>query len=131
MTEPLTPEDDRTDRRRRYRTGLAAETTAAVWLRAKGYRVLGRRVRTSAGEIDLVVTRGRRISFIEVKARRSPEAAEAALPARQRQRVKRASAIWLQQHPRYQDREITFDVVFVFPIFAFPWRMPRHLVNAL
>ena len=114
------------DRRRRYRTGRTAERIAALWLTAKGYRMLGRRVRTPYGEIDLVAVRGRRVSFVEVKARRTREAAEAALPRRQRERVKRAAGAWLQRHAAYQGHEVTFDVVFVLP-----WSFPRHFVNAL
>lgn len=126
MTDEPLAQAATAERRRRYRAGLTAETIAALWLIAKGHRIIERRARTPFGEIDLVVVRGARVSFVEVKARRTAEAAEAALPARQRERVKRASTIWLQRHPRYQSHEITFDVVFVLP-----WRPPRHLVNAL
>jgi putative endonuclease len=43
----------------------------AAWLlRARGYRVLGHRVRTPAGEVDLVCRRGRTLVVVEVKRRR-------------------------------------------------------------
>jgi putative endonuclease len=51
-----------------FRTGLSAESRAAAWLIAKGYRILAKRFRTPYGEIDLVARR-RLIAFIEVKAR--------------------------------------------------------------
>jgi hypothetical protein len=35
------------------RFGRRAEWTAALWLRLKGYKVIGRRIRTRYGEIDL------------------------------------------------------------------------------
>ena len=45
------------DRRRREGWGRKAESLAAFALRLKGYRVLARRLRTPAGEIDLIVRR--------------------------------------------------------------------------
>src|SRR3546814_11452262 len=42
---------------------------AAWWLRLKGYRILGQRVRCARGEIDLVARRGRTVAFVEVKWR--------------------------------------------------------------
>jgi len=60
------------DRRRREGWGRKAESLAAFALRLKGYRVLARRLRTPAGEIDLIVRRGATIAFVEVKARADP-----------------------------------------------------------
>jgi hypothetical protein len=57
------------DRRRREGWGRKAESLAAFALRLKGYRVLAGRLRTPAGEIDLIVRRGATIAFVEVKAR--------------------------------------------------------------
>ena len=59
-----------------FQTGLSAETRAAAFLIAKGYRILARRFRTPYGEIDIVAKRRNLIAFIEVKARGnlSPEA---------------------------------------------------------
>src|SRR6202790_3868117 len=37
-----------------FRTGLSAESRAAAYLMAKGYRILAKRFRTPYGEIDLV-----------------------------------------------------------------------------
>jgi putative endonuclease len=37
-----------------FRTGLSAETRAAAYLMAKGYRILAKRFKTPYGEIDLV-----------------------------------------------------------------------------
>ena len=46
------------------RRGRRAETMAAWLLRAKGYRILARRFRVPAGEIDLIVRRGRVVAFV-------------------------------------------------------------------
>ena len=118
--------DSRSERRRRYRVGFVAEFAAAACLMATGHRILARRSRTPFGEIDLIARRGGRVSFVEVKARRTLQAAEASVSPRQRERVKRAAGFWLSRHSAYQDFDVTYDIVFVLP-----WRWPRHLVNAL
>lgn len=46
-------------RRRRvraYRSGLLAETIAALMLRLKGHGMMARRYKTPVGEIDLIVS---------------------------------------------------------------------------
>ena len=52
-----------------YLRGHRAEWIALLFLVAKGYRPLARRFRAGGGEIDLVVTRGDTIAFVEVKSR--------------------------------------------------------------
>jgi len=61
------------DRRRAERAGRVGETAAAWWLRLKGWRILARRVRTPAGEVDLIARRGNLIAFVEVKRRATGE----------------------------------------------------------
>jgi len=103
------------DRVRRYRSGLAAERLAELALRLRGYRILARRYRTSAGEIDLITVRRRRIGFVEVKARASLADCQAAITPRGRQRVRRAAALWLAREPAFQGHDLGFDIVFVVP----------------
>ena len=114
------------DRRQRYRRGHRGETLAVALLRAKGYRILGRRVATPAGEIDIIAVRRCRLAFVEVKRRKTLAAAEASVSTSQRQRVHRAAQLWLARHERYREHEQGFDVIFIVP-----WRWPQHLVNAL
>lgn len=116
----------RTERQMRYRRGSRGELLAIAMLTAKGYRILGRRVETASGEIDLIAMRGERLAFIEVKRRATQAAAESSITPRQRQRIHRAADLWLARHPELQRHELGFDLVFVLP-----WRWPRHLVNAL
>ncbi|CFX06945.1 conserved protein of unknown function [Candidatus Filomicrobium marinum] len=113
-------------RRRRYFSGLMAERVAATWLMFKGYRVLGRRVRTAGGEIDLIAVRGRRLAFVEVKQRRNVGAAQASIQLRQRQRVRRAAELWLSKRRSFENHDVGFDVVFLVP-----WRWPLHIQNGL
>jgi putative endonuclease len=114
------------ERRRRYLRGHVSEWIAAASLLMRGYRILGLRVRTPLGEIDLIAKRGQRIAFIEVKRRKRLEDAEAALAPRQAERLRRAAEYWLSRRPAYVDCERGFDAILVLP-----WRLPVHLVDAL
>jgi putative endonuclease len=95
-------------------------------LLAKGYLILGRRVRTRAGEIDIVAVRGKRLAFVEVKRRASSEAAEAAITLRQAARIRRAADHWLAHRPRYHEHDLCFDLILLVP-----GRLPRHIPNGL
>jgi putative endonuclease len=110
---------------RAYRSGVVAETIAALLLRLKGHRIVARRYKTPVGEIDLVALKGNRLVFVEVKRRRSMEAAAWTLPARQRRRILRAAQYWLAGHPDFTGHDIAFDVVLTAPL---AW--PRHIANA-
>lgn len=114
------------ERRARLRTGRLAELLAVSVLIAKGYRILGRNVKTRAGEIDIIAVRRGRLAFIEVKRRLSAEAAEAAISERQAQRIRAAADYWLARRPRYHDHEQGFDLLLLVPR-----RLPRHIPNGL
>jgi putative endonuclease len=116
----------RRERVTRYRRGRWSELVAAAALVAKGYRILGRRVRTPFGEIDLIALRGRRLAFVEVKRRATRLDAEAALAPRQAQRIARASEFWISRHPRFWDHDLGLDAVLVVP-----GRLPAHLPDVL
>jgi len=114
----------RPDRRRAERWGRWAETAAALALLVKGYRIVARRLKTPAGEIDLLARRGRILAVVEVKARASLDGAAFALGPRQQRRLARAAAV-AAARPRLAGLDIRFDVVLVAP-----WRWPRHLKDA-
>jgi putative endonuclease len=111
-------------RREAERRGRRAEAVAELWLRLKGYRVLARRYKTPAGEIDLVVRRGRRVVFVEVKERPDEIAAIEAVNTSGRRRIARAAALWVSHHPAAAQFDQRFDVVL-----ACPGRLPRHMVS--
>lgn len=118
--------DRNRDRRRRaYRLGHRAEILAALLLVLKGYRIVARRFRTPVGEIDLIVRRGRRFAFVEVKARDSLAAAADAVSRQQRSRVLRAAEYWLAQNPQAADSDLRFDAVLISRRLAM-----RHLKDA-
>src|SRR5438046_6099311 len=84
-----------------FRTGLSAESRAAAFLMAKGYRILAKRFRTPYGEIDIVAKRRNLVAFVEVKARASLEEAAYAVTARQQVRIVAAAQAWLMAQPEH------------------------------
>jgi putative endonuclease len=77
---------------------------------------VAQRYKTPVGEIDLVVLKGRRLAFIEVKRRKTKEDAAWTLPTRQRRRIVRAAQYWLAGHPDFAEYDIAFDVVLAAPL---------------
>jgi putative endonuclease len=108
-----------------FRTGLSAETRAAAFLMAKGYRILIKRFRTPHGEIDIVARRRNLLVFVEVKARASLDEAAYAVTPRQQARIIAAAQAWLMAHPEHADFELRFDAMLIAPR-----RLPRHLLAA-
>jgi putative endonuclease len=108
-----------------FQTGLSAETRAAAFLMAKGYRILAKRFRTRYGEIDIVARRRNLLTFVEVKARATLDAAAYAVTARQQARIIEAAQAWLVAHPEHADFELRFDAMLIAPR-----RLPRHLIAA-
>jgi putative endonuclease len=124
--EPVEPpQRPRRERVAAFRLGLSAESRAAMFLIAKGYRIAARRWKTPFGEIDIVARRRRALIFVEVKARdRAEEAAEAATE-RTKRRIVAAAELCLAHRPDDTERDIRFDVMLVAP-----GRMPQHIANA-
>src|SRR5712664_2722550 len=108
-----------------FRTGLSAESRAAVYLMAKGYRILAKRFRTPHGEIDIVAKRRNLIAFVEVKARASLDEAAFAVTPRQQARIIDAAQAWLVAHPEHAEFELRFDAILIAPR-----SLPRHLLAA-
>jgi putative endonuclease len=106
--------------------GRRSEFWAALALVCKFYRVLGWRVKTKVGEIDLIaLSPDGTLCFIEVKARELEEAAAEAITGRQRSRIERAAALYLGARPALREKAVRFDAVLVTP-----GRWPRHLKDA-
>jgi putative endonuclease len=86
----------------------------ALWhYRLRGYRILGTNVRAGRNELDLIVRRGRNLTFVEVKERRQSGfgGAVGAVDREKRLRVRRAAAIWLTRHPQPAYVRVGFEVV--------------------
>jgi putative endonuclease len=92
---------------------MFAEAAAARALEHDGWVILARRVRTQAGEIDLLAEKEGMLAIVEVKARPTLSAAAAALTARQCKRLLAAAEIVMAEHPEWGSAGIRFDVLMV------------------
>ena len=104
----------RAERQIAFRTGISAESRAAAFLIAKGFRILARRWRSPVGEIDIIARRRSLLVFVEVKARADAEfgtAAEAVTAWKQRRLTRMARDYLTREH--IVDRPCRFDVVTV------------------
>jgi len=98
----------------RQALGDHGEALVEQWYAERGYELLARKWRHSAGEIDLVVRRGRVLAFCEVKTRtgdRFGTAAEAVNPAKQR-RIRLGASAYLRVAP-LRFGVVRFDVACV------------------
>ena len=100
-------------RKATYEAGMAGEASARAALERDGWTILGSRLRTPAGEIDLVAEKDGLLAVIEVKARPTLAVAAAALTPRQRNRLTAACDILLLQHPDWGQQGVRFDVILV------------------
>jgi len=94
--------------------GRFAEDLSAWYFRLKGYEILARNWRTRFGEIDLIVKKGSRIVFVEVKARRHKAKGlpEEALTPQKVRRLYRLAEAYLTQNP-YPAENFRFDLIAV------------------
>src|SRR5690349_16798861 len=98
---------------RAYYRGVDAETAACQALARDGWTVLARRLRTEAGEIDVVAARADLLAIVEVKARPTLVDAAYALGPRQQARLLAAAEIALAEHPEWQREGMRFDLIVV------------------
>ena len=119
------PERHDENRRIAFRTGISAESRAAAFLIAKGFRILARRWKSPVGEIDIVARRRSLLIFVEVKARPNLDDAAWSVTERQRGRIVAAAEAWLARHGDDRIRDIRFDAMLVAP-----GRVPRHVTAA-
>lgn len=103
--------------------GRRGERIAGWWLRLKGWRILARRVRTKAGEVDLIARRGNMVAFVEVKTRATAADLDHAIDERRLARVAAAAEILT---PTYAEGcDVRIDVILLAPRTP-----PRHIENA-
>lgn len=107
------------------RSGRRAEWIAALLLMAKGYRILGMRLVTPQGEVDLVALRGAVLAIVEVKQRRSIEEALLAVAPAQQERLRRAGSALAARLSRNKALAVRLDLV---ALARGGW--PRHIADA-
>ena len=105
--------------------GRFAEQLAALWLMLRGWRILGFRLKTPQGEIDLLARRGRILAVVEVKSRTSIEAALASVHPTQQARLRRAGETLAIRRKSLAGLSVRLDLVALAP-----GRWPRHIPDA-
>jgi putative endonuclease len=107
------------------RAGRRGEVIAALWLMAKGYRILGFRLKTPQAEIDVLALKGATLAVVEVKRRGDLLAALEAVSFDQRERLRRAGASLAAQRPRLAGAAVRLDLMALAP-----GRLPMHIPDA-
>ena len=109
--------------RYRYLAGKCGEDIAAKEYGKSGYRVIARNWRFGRrGEIDLILEREegaegeKTVVFSEVKLRKDDSfaPAAAAVNAKKQMRIRMLAAVFLSQHPDFQEYQVRFDVVQIY-----------------
>jgi putative endonuclease len=91
------------------------ERIAARHYRVRGYRVLEANARAGGYELDLVLRRGRRLVFCEVKEKTGDGFGSPAemVDAEKLRRVTRAASAWQASHPELADLAVRIEVAAV------------------
>lgn len=110
---------------RARRRGRRVEVFCALWLMAKGYRLLGFRLKTPFGEIDILARKRGVLVAIEVKQRTTLQAALEAVSHRQRAGLMRAVVSIAAKTPQLSLAPIRLDLMALAP-----GRLPRHIRDA-
>jgi len=123
--KPAAKAEPSPERQVAFRVGISAESRAAAYLVAKGFRIVARRWKSPVGELDIVARRRNLLLFVEVKARANLDAAAESVTPRQQHRIAAAAEAWLATYPDPRITDIRFDAVLVAP-----GKMPRHIQGA-
>ncbi len=100
-------------RRRSARAlGSAVERRARWRYLLRGYRLLAANEWAGGYELDLVLRRGRRLVFCEVKGKSGTAFGDPLemVDAEKQRRLRRAAETWLASRPELDDLEVRFDV---------------------
>ncbi|WP_264391753.1 YraN family protein [Porphyrobacter sp. ULC335] len=120
MTSPRTPDA----RREADSRGREGEAEAAMFLTQIGWRIVAERVKTKAGEIDLVAKRTGLVAFVEVKWRARAASLADAIDERRLTRVAAAAESVMHLYAT-EGEDIRIDVILLAP-----GRKPTHIENA-
>lgn len=106
-----------------YAWGVWAEQLSVLVLYCKGYRILGQRIKTPSGEIDILAAKHKTLVVVEVKKRGDDMSAASAISPAQQARLIAAANHMLHEHKGFET--LRFDAM----LFT-PKRLPRHIQNA-
>jgi len=113
--------------------GDAGEAHARRWLEARGYRFVAAKWRCRSGELDLVMSDGDELVFVEVKLRRGEGSgrAEDAIGREKGRRLLAAAVRFIADHPEWHEAIWRIDLLAI--TLRPDGRVERvtHLVNAV
>lgn len=109
--------------------GWKGEELAAEYLAKRGFQIVGRNLRTSEGEIDLLAQDGECLVFVEVRTRRSREFGtpeESLTPAKMNRLISVAEAYLegLEKQPPWRIDIVAIEM-------AAPEYRIEHVINAV
>jgi putative endonuclease len=108
-----------------YSKGIFAESMAALYLKAKGYKILEMRYKTKYGEIDIIAIKSGVLVFAEVKARADKAQALESVTPRTQKRIANSALYFLSENEIYNDYDMRFDFIGIVNGFSI-----HHLDNA-
>ncbi|MFH1840834.1 MAG: YraN family protein [Candidatus Shapirobacteria bacterium] len=87
-----------------YQTGKTGESLALSYLSKNGYRLIEQNWRHHRGEIDLIVSKNRRLIFVEVKLKIGDQfgSPEEMINYHKLKQIREAAILFLQQNPQYR-----------------------------
>ena len=97
--------------------GRVGESRAAAVLEAKGMEIVTRNFRSRCGEIDIIARENDTLVFVEVKTwdRYGFEDLRLGITEKKQRRIIETAKYFLQEHRKYNEMGIRFDVVFIGP----------------
>ena len=95
--------------------GASAERRALWHYRLRGFRILAANAWVGGYELDLVVRRGQRLVFCEVKEKTGQHFGDPleAVGLEKQRRLRRAAEAWLASRPELAACDVVFEVVAV------------------
>lgn len=118
------------NKKKKFKNIHITEKIALFYLRLKGYHLIEKNFTvkngTGAGEIDLIMKKGKTIVFVEVKKRKTYILAAQAIDIQNQVRVVKSSGVFFQKYPQYKSYNARFDAV----LFQDNSYWPKHLKSA-
>lgn len=93
--------------------GLWAEYLVIFIYLMNFHNIISRRMRNYAGEIDIIAQKNNVIIFIEVKARSYKKLENEVLRSKQRNKIKKAAAVFISNNSRFVNHNLRFDLVII------------------
>ncbi|MDD2717794.1 MAG: YraN family protein [Candidatus Wallbacteria bacterium] len=110
----------------RKELGEHGEHRASEYIRELGFSLVAENFRSRFGEIDLIVSCGEQLVFVEVKTRKTAFGMDPGFLVNRakQQRIKKTALYFIAIHPEYQNYNFRFDVINIID-----WKI-EHLENA-